>query len=282
VIGSPRRAFTLIELLVVIAIIAILAAILFPVFAQAREQARATTCMSNTKQIGLAMNMYLQDYDENFALELAYDSTDQKYNVWVGSIQPYIKNSGILSCPDAKHPTDPFSNYGALPVAEVSAPQYNAYITGDNPVHIALGIDNAFFRGLLGFGGPPLGDTGYQAVAPSSTLSAIQQPSQLVMVFDSDYFDGYSCFIFPDGCVGTIGFEIDFSDGTSDYGGTANRHKGGSPQVSIETEEKGAFSVVFVDGHSKTGLVSQILHAHTVTDSSGSYKVLDPFWPDGT
>ena len=59
-----RKAFTLIELLVVVAIIAILAAILFPVFAQAREKARQATCLSNCKQIGLASNMYVQDYDE--------------------------------------------------------------------------------------------------------------------------------------------------------------------------------------------------------------------------
>src|ERR1043166_4890534 len=63
-----RKGFTLIELLVVIAIIAILAAILFPVFAQAREQARSTACLSNTKQIGLAVHMYAQDYDEAFPM----------------------------------------------------------------------------------------------------------------------------------------------------------------------------------------------------------------------
>src|SRR6476620_9900153 len=64
--NANRSAFTLIELLVVIAIIAILAAILFPVFAQAREKARQTSCLSNTKQISLGILMYLQDYDERF------------------------------------------------------------------------------------------------------------------------------------------------------------------------------------------------------------------------
>ena len=64
-----RRGFTLIELLVVIAIIAILAAILFPVFARAREKARQTSCLSNLKQVGLASNMYLQDYDERLVIE---------------------------------------------------------------------------------------------------------------------------------------------------------------------------------------------------------------------
>src|ERR1044071_6983028 len=66
---AKRRGFTLIELLVVIAIIAILAAILFPVFAQAREEARAISCLSNSKQIGLALYMYIQDYDEKYPQE---------------------------------------------------------------------------------------------------------------------------------------------------------------------------------------------------------------------
>ncbi|MFO8079838.1 MAG: prepilin-type N-terminal cleavage/methylation domain-containing protein, partial [Armatimonadota bacterium] len=66
--STHRRGFTLIELLVVIAIIAILAAILFPVFARAREKARQTSCLSNLKQLGLGMQMYAQDYDERFNL----------------------------------------------------------------------------------------------------------------------------------------------------------------------------------------------------------------------
>src|ERR1700722_17599843 len=101
----PRKSaagFTLIELLVVIAIIAILAAILFPVFAQAREKARAITCLSNTKQIGLAILMYAEDYDEMIVpwLSPAQVATtawtpawDVEVNnrLWVGKLQPYMK-----------------------------------------------------------------------------------------------------------------------------------------------------------------------------------------------
>lgn len=91
-----RRGFTLIELLVVIAIIAILAAILFPVFAQAREKARSISCVSNLKQLNSAFQMYVQDYDERFPFGL-----DQAWhNSWAVTTQPYIKNTGIIRCPD--------------------------------------------------------------------------------------------------------------------------------------------------------------------------------------
>src|SRR5687768_4108149 len=89
------RAFTLIELLVVIAIIAILAAILFPVFARAREKARQSTCLSNLKQQALALNMYADDYDERVVI-----GTDQfTAQFWAVKIQPYIKNEQIFNCP---------------------------------------------------------------------------------------------------------------------------------------------------------------------------------------
>ncbi len=88
-----NRAFTLIELLVVIAIIAILAAILFPVFAQARESARAISCLSNVRQVGLSMAMYVQDNDE----------TTQIINAdWWPPLIPYIKSYNLLLCPDRK------------------------------------------------------------------------------------------------------------------------------------------------------------------------------------
>jgi prepilin-type N-terminal cleavage/methylation domain-containing protein len=113
------RAFTLIELLVVIAIIAILAAILFPVFAQAREKARQITCVSNAKEIALGYLQYQQDYDEGVPIAFngtyMYGPSDDKYNTAgyggiIGAqngiqaqLQPYIKNWGIFQCPD-DHP----------------------------------------------------------------------------------------------------------------------------------------------------------------------------------
>jgi len=99
-----KKGFTLIELLVVIAIIAILAAILFPVFARAREQARRASCISNLKQLSLATLMYVQDYDEMFPAASAWPmsawSQPPYYNTpWMDEIMPYCKNAQIFKCP---------------------------------------------------------------------------------------------------------------------------------------------------------------------------------------
>ena len=98
-----RTGFTLIELLVVIAIIAILAAILFPVFARAREKARQASCQSNTKQLCLAMLMYSQDYDETFPGRAygayPHDVVTGATICWPGLVYPYIKNSQLFLCP---------------------------------------------------------------------------------------------------------------------------------------------------------------------------------------
>jgi prepilin-type N-terminal cleavage/methylation domain-containing protein/prepilin-type processing-associated H-X9-DG protein len=103
-----RRGFTLIELLVVIAIIAILAAILFPVFAKAREKARQTSCLSNVKQIALSAMMYAQDYDEKFPLVYT-DVTNVP--LWQDRLVPYIKNSQIWDCPSQSN-RGLYSSYG--------------------------------------------------------------------------------------------------------------------------------------------------------------------------
>jgi prepilin-type N-terminal cleavage/methylation domain-containing protein/prepilin-type processing-associated H-X9-DG protein len=106
-----RRAFTLIELLVVIAIIAILAAILFPVFAQAREKARAVSCLSNMKQIGLGVMQYTQDYDEMLPLDSQNGAL--QYAPYDTQIQPYVKSTQLFKCPDDSSGNNPARSYSA-------------------------------------------------------------------------------------------------------------------------------------------------------------------------
>ena len=133
-----KKGFTLIELLVVIAIIAILAAILFPVFAQAREKARASSCLSNTKQIGTALNLYVDDYDETVPL-MWYNDTGcpgatsdypcalfktqdfvwagpALWATWMDAIFPYVKNRSMYMCPSG--------------LKDVAGYGYNAHLVG--------------------------------------------------------------------------------------------------------------------------------------------------------
>jgi prepilin-type N-terminal cleavage/methylation domain-containing protein/prepilin-type processing-associated H-X9-DG protein len=110
------RGFTLIELLVVVAIISVLAAILFPVFAQAREKARQTVCASNEKQLAYGVLMYVQDYDETLlptAVLRPGDTTGNNPILWPQEIEPYIKNNQVRLCPsDSREPASNPNSYG--------------------------------------------------------------------------------------------------------------------------------------------------------------------------
>ena len=141
-----RRGFTLIELLVVIAIIAILAAILFPVFAKAREKARQTSCLSNMKQIGLAVLQYTTDYDGMYPIHiesLGYKAwyaldmfPDNWYNGWVTpkNMQPYLKNWQIMRCPSSQ----PQELYGdPSPGGEAVSYTYNGLLQGVSEAVVA-------------------------------------------------------------------------------------------------------------------------------------------------
>jgi prepilin-type N-terminal cleavage/methylation domain-containing protein/prepilin-type processing-associated H-X9-DG protein len=165
-----RNGFTLIELLVVIAIIAILAAILFPVFAQAREKARGISCLSNVKQSGLALAMYVQDYDETTP-KLGHNTE------WWTQIYPYVKNVDVFFCPDR---TD------GGPTTQ--------YISGDPnaPIHISHLVGYGYNWGPIQRrgGGMLLGQQYINGVSgekylPGVSLAAMVAPSQLISFGDT-------------------------------------------------------------------------------------------------
>ncbi len=164
-----RRAFTLIELLVVIAIIAILAAILFPVFARAREAARATSCKSNLKQIGTAFMMYAQDYDETMVSGRPADphtaalTNYHAYNGWPSHLQPYTKNKQMFYCPSspAAKPAD-YLNPAVNPTVAYPAQHY-AYNWDFWACGAGIGSDGAGGR----------------------SLAAVQAPADILLVSDA-------------------------------------------------------------------------------------------------
>jgi len=178
--GQPR-GFTLIELLVVVAIIALLAAILFPVFSRARENARRASCMSNLKQFGLAIIQYTQDSDEQMPIVVSQTNTNatliadigvgQVYNQqnhvgWVEGLYPYVKNVEIYDCPD-----DTFKNYGVAAQRGGSSYGMSRYL-GWSPDH-----DPKISPGCPGIGGVYdwCGDDPY-------LVAAIQTPSLKIMM----------------------------------------------------------------------------------------------------
>lgn len=133
-----RAGFTLIELLVVIAIIAILAAILFPVFARAREKARQSSCLSNQKQLGLAWTMYVQDYDENIPPYSLRTWNPASWGPkWFQLIQPYIKNEQILVCPSDRGETIGYAYNGYFLVNEENQTATPGYGWDMYPSHSA-------------------------------------------------------------------------------------------------------------------------------------------------
>ena len=159
---SRRAGFTLIELLVVIAIIAVLAAILFPVFAQAREKARQTACLSNVRQMGFAVMMYTQDYDETFPL--AATATAQGFLNWHHLTDPYVKNKQVWICPSASLPTR--DGLGSL-----------SCHYGFNTYYLNVGIKVLNIFSLNN--------------APGVTLAAVADPTRTVMLADCRGVDGY-------------------------------------------------------------------------------------------
>jgi prepilin-type processing-associated H-X9-DG protein len=206
----------LIELLVVIAIISILAAILFPVFARARENARKSACMSNEKQLALAILMYTQDYDEKLP---AKRDAGVSLTGWNSRIQPYVKNLDIFRCPDA-----PQAKNKALEIGNVYQPTYSmpGYGTGSD------GTMNVIRK-----------DTG-------EPLAAISEPARTWMLVET----GYGRADNPSSNYSLYGygfFDVNF---TTSSGVAAGKGPETYPYFYYDRHTDGS-NVAFADGHVK-------------------------------
>jgi prepilin-type N-terminal cleavage/methylation domain-containing protein/prepilin-type processing-associated H-X9-DG protein len=187
--AGSNEAFTLIELLVVIAIIAILAAILFPVFAQARSKARQTACLSNNKQLGLALNMYVQDYDETLPPQTHVTGAPDIHNL----INPYTKNMDIWTCPSMKQVLASEPQGGTNGVINDRA--WNVVIDGQNKA-ASIGVNLSMFPygdGTRMWGGPgSLADA--NKIGQVAALASLSRPADTLCFFDSRW-PGVSAFV---------------------------------------------------------------------------------------
>jgi prepilin-type N-terminal cleavage/methylation domain-containing protein/prepilin-type processing-associated H-X9-DG protein len=252
IIKNHIRGFTLIELLIVIAIISILVAILFPVFARARENARRASCMSNLKQIGLGVIMYVQDYDEKYPFSSQLRSTlDSSWTAvpngdyansssifWPLFIEPYTKSSQLFHCPSSSYSSPLYCNYGV-----------NRIVIAD-----------------------------YGANATSASMVAIPSPSTIYTIMDSGLYKlnpnsvkrldtGVNCDYIPGTGPGSAANRPDISACTitslySDY--ESGRHFGG-------------VNMAFADGHVKW-LKSEIVYTEAAVCPDGSCTNTKSAW----
>jgi len=224
-----KRAFTLIELLVVIAIIAILAAILFPVFAQAKEAAKRTVCLSNTKQAVLSYVMYTGDYDDTSAAvyeEYGGPGGFVLEDFWQ-LVQPYAKNTALFVCPD-----DQFKGCDALEGLPVVAPNGGCISYGSN-----WGPMQSFNSGTTegGLYGPFLSSVDGVGnnffYAPGISMTSIVQPANMFAFGESADTPWYTM------CMGSI---------LSRYNDAGN-----APKTTSGLRHGGKFQESYTDGHSK-------------------------------
>ncbi|MDR3709451.1 MAG: DUF1559 domain-containing protein [Capsulimonadaceae bacterium] len=265
------KAFTLIELLVVIAIIAILAAILFPVFATAREKARQTQCASNMKEISLAILQYVQDNDEMFPAQAAYSLSggqwlaDGAHPSWLDLQAPYLKSAAISNCPSDPYPPTTSSNT-AYPVAGASGPNasyaINEYLVSryfpGNPGN------GGTFVGLPTFTGTSFSYSGVNGLA----MSRIARPGNVVLLSETTLDQAITPNMGTDICWETINWLSTVKAGGSQP--PALRHSAGA-NYSYTDGHVHWNAMLFIPGGSNgTGCGGQVYFNNTLPVPSGA------------
>ena len=247
--SRPRRAFTLVELLVVIAIIAILAAILFPVFARARENARRTACLSSSKQIGLAYNMYATDYDDRTVR--IHTQPGSIGPVWTDLLQPYIKSSQIYQgCPSREYAAEWLPSDLSSTSTQSRGKQNVAY--SYNSLYASGGSSTDGQEAT-----PPVGNPN---VDPGLPLAAMPVPAETIV-----FGDNASNYIVYSGTKNdiTINLEAPY-DSLSNApnirrAGASNNNRS---QAFVGQHFEGA-NFIFADGHVKWLRISEVVRTNS-------------------
>jgi prepilin-type N-terminal cleavage/methylation domain-containing protein/prepilin-type processing-associated H-X9-DG protein len=255
-----RRGFTLIELLVVIAIIAILAAILFPVFAQAREQARKTSCLSSQKQNGLGCMMYAQDYDETYVQASDWNQRNSPAHVtatspngvlnWTALIQPYVKSYELVEfgCASANYPRSP---WGELPDPN----------DGNRPAPATRGPEYSYNH-MFGLNGAAWGSY------VTTSMAAPERPAETIMVTECGTVGGM------DARYGTYWTPWWYDHYYYDFGPMEGAAAWWRPPVAHNSSNNdGGVNMVFADGHAKNMRLASFISL-----SGGTYTVKQYYW----
>jgi len=259
-----RRAFTLIELLVVIAIISILATILFPVFARARENARRTSCASNLKQIGLGVMQYIQDYDGKwpnrcFGFSCYEAGYSYPYNAgrykWMEAIFPYVKSEQVFDCPSGGLSYVNAANNATLrPYRQRTPYAFGSY--GVNQVHHNQPVgQTSLFRNEETFaGGPP------QAPTIDASLEA---PATTVAILDTYAYDNYFPWRVESVNVPTL---------------TRNAATGRRQMANADERHLDTINVLWADGHVKAVKLEMLATRGTTPLATVAGQFAGTYW----